>query len=98
MDSPEDKTSNSRALWIIVGVIIALVVLGASVYAVIIATMPKQKQSNQTQTTSQQAPVTNEQLTTGLSEFSKTVDQQQKDRESAQQALDDQVKRVKLSN
>lgn len=96
MDSPEDKSSNSKALWIIVGVVVAFIVLGASVYAVIMATMPKPK-SNQTNT-SQQTPVTQEQLEKGLAELNKTVEKEKTDRAAAQQALDDQVKRVKLSN
>lgn len=97
MDSPEDKSSNSKALWIIVGVIVAFIVLGASIYAVIVATMPKAKQSNQTNT-SQQAPVTKAQLEKGLEDLNKTVEKEKTDRAAAQQALDDQVKRIKLSN
>lgn len=96
MDSPEDKSSNSKALWIIIGVVIAFIVLGASVYAVIIATMPKTKQSNQTNTS--QSRVTQEQLEQGLDNLNKTVEKEKTDRAAAQQALDDQVKRIKLSN
>lgn len=98
MDLPENKSSNSKTLWIIVGVIVALIVLGASVYAVIMATMPKQEPANQTSNTSKQDAVTQEELELGLKDLNKTMEQEKTDRENAQRALDDQVKRIKLSN
>lgn len=97
MDLPENKSSNSKTLWIVVGVVVALIILGASIYAVIMATMPKQESANQT-TNSKQETVTQEELELGLKDLNKTLEKEKTDRANAQQALDDQVKRIKLSN
>lgn len=97
MDLPEKKSSKSKTVWIVVGVVIALIVLAGSVYAVIMATMPRQE-SNNDQNTNTQRSVSDEDLRLGLDDLNKTIEQDKTDRENAQKALDDQVNRIKLAN
>lgn len=96
MDLPENKSSKSKVTWIIVGVVVALIVLGGSIYAIIMAAMPRQA------TDADKGPVktreiTNEQLRSGLDEFNATMKREETDRKAAQSAFDD-TKRIKLSN
>lgn len=98
MDLQEEKASKSKMVWIIVGVVVALIVLGASVYAIIMAATPRQaEQANQTPN-QQTKSVSNEELRLGLDDLGKTIDQEKLDRDNAQKALDEKVNRIKLSN
>lgn len=95
MDLPENKSSKSKVTWIVVGVAVALIVLGGSIYAIIMAAMPRQAtESDQKQTQSRE--VTTEELRTGLDEFNTTMKQEETDRKAVQASLDD-TKRIKLA-
>lgn len=97
MDLQEEKSSKPKMMWIVIGVVIALIVLGASVYALIMAAAPrKAEQTNQP--TSQEKPVSVEEVRLGLDDLGKTLDQEKIDRDNAQKALDEKVNRIKLSN
>lgn len=98
MDLSENKSSKSKMPWIAVGVVIALIVLGASVYALIMATMPRKAEPTAQTNTAQTKLATKEELKLGLENLDKTLEQEKADRANAQRALDDQVKRIKLSN
>ena len=91
MDAPESKSSNSKVTWIVVGIIAALVVLGISVYAIIMAAMPRQATPNQTNNTTS-SKVTNEQLRSGLDDFNKTLEQEKLATHHARQQNDSTTK------
>lgn len=98
MDLQEEKSSKPKMMWIIVGVVIALIVLGASVYALIMAAAPRKAEQTNQPTTSQEKPVSVEEVRLGLDDLGKTMDQEKIDRDNAQKALDEKVNRIKLSN
>ena len=98
MDLQEEKSSKPKMMWIIVGVVIALIILGASVYALIMAAAPRKAEQTNQPTNSQEKPVSAEEVRLGLDDLGKTMDQEKIDRDNAQKALDEKVNRIKLSN
>lgn len=97
MDQSENKSKTRLAL-IIVGVIAVLAILGGAVYALILANQPKPA-ANEDKKPAVVKPVpTTEEFSKGIDELKQTAETEKTQRAKAQAALDDQLKRTKLSN
>lgn len=97
MDLQGKKSSQSKKMWIIIGAFIALVVLGAAAYAVMTATMPKKQETTNNTAVRSEAEIKKD-IFRAKDKLDKAIEQDKVDHQAVQDAIDDHVKRVKLTN
>ena len=98
MNPPQGK-SKTKIVLLVVGVLAVLAIVGGAVYALVLAgTQKTDTNTNKPETNKTQTVTSGETLTQGIEKLNKSVDKEKDQREKAQQSLNDQVKRTKLSN
>jgi len=95
--NPVQGRPKTKLVLIIVGVFAALVILGGVVYAVILAGTQKTDTNTNNQPAPTRSVVTDEMLKQGAEKLSETVEKEKAQREKAQQAMNDHLKRTDLS-
>jgi flagellar basal body-associated protein FliL len=98
MDLQGKKSSQSKKMWIIIGAFIALVVLGAAAYAVMTATMPKKQQETTNNTATRSDEEIKKDIFRAKDKLDKAIEQEKVDRKGVEDAINDHVNRVKLTN
>ena len=95
MNQTENK-STTRIGLIVVGIIVVLTILGGAVYALIQANQPKPADSDN-KSVSTSVPTADE-IDEGLKQVKATAEAEKADRKKAKALINDQLKRIKLSN
>ena len=95
--NPVQGRSKTKLVLIIVGALAVLAILGGIVYAIILAGTKKTDTNTNNQPAQTQSVVTNETLKQGADKLSDTVEKEKDQRDKAQQALNDHLKRTDLS-
>ena len=96
--NPPQGRSKTKIVLIVVGVLAVLAIVGGAVYALVLAGTQKTDTNTNKPQTKTQTVVSGETLTQGIDKLNKSVDKEKDQREKAQQSLNDQLKRTKLSN
>jgi flagellar basal body-associated protein FliL len=96
MDQTETK-SKKKLLWVIIGIVVVLAVVGGATYALVVANEQKptpvsdEKKADKT-------PASIDRMKADLTNLNTTSNNEKKALSNAQAARDDQAKRTKLSN
>lgn len=96
--NPAQGKSKRTIVLIVVGVLVAVVILGGAGYALILATTKNVEKTSTPSTTPTQTVTSDETLSQGIDKLNAAVDREKQLREKAQQALNDQVKRTNLAD
>lgn len=97
--TPPEGKPKTRLVLIVVGALATLAIIGGAVYALVLAgTQKTDTNTKKPEATKTQTVESGETLTQGAEKLNKAVDKEKAQREKAQQALNDHVKRTDLSN
>ncbi len=93
-----EKKSKTRLVLIILGVVVVLAILGGAGYAIYQTVQPKASPQTNTTKSTVRPPVPPEVLNQGLTKLNETMKQEAINHQKAKDSVNDQSKRIKLTN